>query len=148
VRPWIYVHYSLVFITILDYFPQQRHDCRKASNRCHKRIRKGKKVCRVPRLPPRTYYGFKEKKGLFEEEDYVLLETLGLCRTFTAYGQTMRVIHPRILAGRYLYPANRCEHRTPTNPLHFYLARSSINNQVRRTSWCTYHELNSKNPGR
>lgn len=88
----------------------------------------GNKKCRVYKNPPSLAPNFiPTTADLFEEKDYDYLEYAGFA---TKNEEGKWIVDKDLIGGKHTYPAFAGEHRLPTNPLLFFVIRSSANVQV------------------
>ena len=107
----------------------QVHDCKRAGNRCKKRLADGTEICRYTdyyEQNPKQVYGF-----ILVSMEHSDRATAILCDlNFLSRGpdnETIIVLENRLKALKHLYPADKGEKFTPTNPFLFALTRSDCN---------------------
>jgi len=106
----------------------QVHDCRRCKYRCLRTLPNGDTVCKYPDYAvenPRKIYGFVLINMKHSEAATAILVELDFLEKLE--DGSIRAKDARFQAGKHVYPADRGEHFSPTNPFLFGLTRSDCN---------------------
>ena len=103
----------------------QTHDCDKGH--CLKKVRlNGERKCRFPAYPQSHVPWYKEFHQPHSKEALEGLQELGLAEARPGYYNELQVTST-LMAGKYMYTAQKGEHMSPLNVALWSITRSSLN---------------------
>ena len=103
----------------------QTHDCEKGH--CLKKVRlNGERKCRFPAYPQSHVPWYKEFHQPHSREALEALQELGLAEARPGYSNELQVTST-LMAGKYMYAAQKGEHMSPLNVALWSITKSSLN---------------------